>query len=205
MNIQSFITTPFIENCYVIEDDGEAAVIDPGELTDELANALSRLNLKLIINTHCHIDHSGGNAAVKRMFPDAPLLAPEKDLPLLQGLSQQGRMFGVQAEDSPPPDQFIAEGDAIKIGNQTLQVFDTPGHSPGHIILVGEGFVFGGDVLFQGSIGRTDLPGGSFEQLMHSIRDKMLCLPDNTTVYCGHGPATTIGAERTSNPFILQL
>jgi glyoxylase-like metal-dependent hydrolase (beta-lactamase superfamily II) len=114
-------------------------------------------------------------------------------------------MFGVQAEDSPPPDQFIAEGDEIKIGNTVLKVYDTPGHSPGHVILVGEGFVFGGDVLFQGSIGRTDLPGGSFEQLMQSIRDKMLCLPDNTIVYSGHGPDTTIGAERTSNPFILQL
>jgi glyoxylase-like metal-dependent hydrolase (beta-lactamase superfamily II) len=104
---------------------------------------------------------------------------------------------------SPEPDRLIEEGETITIGSVDLKVVHTPGHAPGHVVLVGDGFVFGGDVLFQGSIGRTDLPGGSFDQLIQSIKTKMLTLPDETIVYCGHGPATTIGAERAGNPFLV--
>jgi len=190
-----------MENCYLFEDGGEAMLIDPGELTRELHEALKKVNLKYLVNTHCHIDHSGGNAAVKRNF-NAPLLVPEKDLPLLRSIEHQGMLFGVPCEASPEPDQFIAEGDTLRVGAHTFTIFDTPGHSPGHVILVGDGFTFSGDVLFQSSIGRTDLPGGSYPELMRSIKGKMLCLPDETIVYSGHGPQTTIGAERRSNPFL---
>ena len=112
-------------------------------------------------------------------------------------------MFGVRVPASPDPDRFINEGDTIDIGGATLKVFHTPGHAPGHVVLVGDGFVIAGDTLFAGSIGRTDLPGGDYDTLIRAIKEKLLVLPDDTVVYSGHGPATTIGAERRSNPFLV--
>jgi hydroxyacylglutathione hydrolase len=122
---------------------------------------------------------------------------------MLANIAAQGRMFGLNAENSPPPDRLIDEGDTVRIGETELSVVYTPGHAPGHIALIGDGFIIGGDVLFAGSIGRTDLPGGSMDRLMRSIREKFLPLPDDTVVLSGHGPTTTIGRERASNPFIL--
>lgn len=204
MEILSFEMTPFVMNCYVIKDQGEALVIDPGEATAELKACVADDKVTMIFNTHCHIDHSGGNAGMVAAT-GAPLVCHVDDLPLLQALEQQGMMFGVACEPSPEPDRFIAEGDRVHVGGVTLDVLHTPGHAPGHVVLVGDGFVIGGDVLFNGSIGRTDLPGGDHAQLLNSIKTKLLPLPDETVVYCGHGPATTIGKERASNPFLRGL
>jgi len=204
VDILTFVVTPFAENCYVLKDEGEAVVIDPGECTPELLDALTGIQVKQIINTHCHIDHVGGNKGVKDKT-GAPLLIPEGELALLQSVPQQGAMFGVQVPPSPDPDGYIKEGNTVTVGSQQLKIFSAPGHSPDHMILVGDGFTFSGDVLFYGSIGRTDLPGGSYEQLMQSIKTRMLTLPDETVVYSGHGPHTTIGNERATNPFLQNL
>lgn len=204
MQIECYTVTPFAENCYVLKDGGEAIVIDPGEATPEILASIKGHDVKMIFNTHCHVDHSGGNADMARAT-GAPLVIHQSDLPLLQMLVQQGMMFGVPVKASPDPNRFVEEGDTITVGNKELKVFHAPGHAPGHVILVGDGFVIGGDVLFAGSIGRTDLPGGSLEQLLESIRTKMLPLSDETIVYSGHGPATTIGEERKSNPFLVGL
>lgn len=193
--------TPFMENCYVIEDAGKAIVIDPGECNEQLLSAIKSLDVTRIINTHCHIDHVGGNAGVKEAT-GAPLSCPEGEVVLLQNIEQQGSMFGMQVPPSPDPDSFIQAGDVVEVGGVRLDVRSAPGHSPDHIVLVGDGFVIGGDVLFQGSIGRTDLPGGNYETLIHSIKTQMLTLPDETVVYSGHGPETTIGVERATNPFL---
>lgn len=202
MEIQSFALTPFMTNCFVVSDGDEAIVIDPGDAAPVLTATLAKFKVKAIINTHCHCDHCGGNAEVKRLT-NAPLLCHRDEVPLLRALKEQGMMFGVHFPASPDPDGYVAEGDTVTVGTQTFEVRDAPGHSPGHIVLVGNGVVFGGDVLFAGSIGRTDLWGGDFETLIRAIRTKLLTLPDNTIVYSGHGPETTIGEERRSNPFLL--
>lgn len=201
MEIQCFTVTPFQENCYVLSHGGETIVVDPGEAAPELIAAIAGAKVTMIFNTHCHCDHSGGNAELMKRT-GAPLVAHEADLPLLRTISQQGAMFGVRVPASPDPDRFIEEGDTIDIGGAKLKVFHTPGHAPGHVVLVGDGFVIAGDTLFAGSIGRTDLPGGDYDTLIRAIREKLLVLPDETRVFSGHGPATTIGAERRSNPFV---
>lgn len=204
MELLSFEMTPFVENCYVLKDGGEALIIDPGDCTDELLDAIAGVTVVAIVNTHCHIDHVGGNAALKART-GAPFLCPQGELPLLRAVPQQGLMFGIQVPPSPDPDRFLAAGDRLTVGAVTLDVRSAPGHSPDHMILVGSGFVIGGDVLFQGSVGRTDLPGGDMATLLRSIKTQLLTLPDETIVYCGHGPATTIGAERATNPFLQGL
>ena len=124
---------------------------------------------------------------------------------MLKQVPEQGEKYGMKIEESPEPDRFLDEGDSVSVGSVTMTVVNAPGHAPGHIALVGDGFVIGGDVLFAGSIGRTDLPGGDYDVLMNSIKTKFLTLPDDTVVYCGHGPATTIGVERQTNPFLVSL
>lgn len=203
MDIQAFITSPFVENCYVMEDAGEVIVIDPGEATPELMGALEGRNVTKVVNTHAHIDHVGGNGDIVGKF-GCELLIHADCVDMLENVAAQGQMFGMQIQPSPPPTSLFDEGDTVQVGGISLSVFNCPGHAPGHVGLLGDGFVFGGDVLFEGSIGRTDLPGGSLEVLMTSIREKFMPLPDETVVYSGHGPATTIGQERVSNPFILQ-
>ncbi len=204
MNIHAFEMTPFCMNCFVLEEAGEAIVVDPGEATQELIDCVEGLHVQMVLNTHCHIDHVGGNGAMVALCK-APLVCHKDDLPMLEGLEMQAALFNLPAPSSPMPDRFVAEGDEIQLGNSTLKVLHTPGHSPGHIILVGDGFIIGGDVLFAGSIGRTDLPGGDHTQLLQSIKEKLLPLPDETRVYCGHGPETTIGEERRHNPFLVNL
>lgn len=201
MRIDMLTMTPFYENCYVLTHGGETIVVDPGEANAEIKAALSGANVTMIFNTHCHCDHSGGNAELMKLT-GAPLVAHEDDLPLLRSIAQQGQLFGVRVSPSPDPDRFIKEGDTVSIGGETLRVLHTPGHAPGHVVLVGDGFVIAGDTLFAGSIGRTDLPGGNYNQLIRAIKEKLLTLPDETVVYPGHGPATTIGEERRSNPFL---
>lgn len=204
MRIESFEVTPFYVNCYVVSDQGEAIIIDPGDYTARVREAVSGLTVRMIVNTHGHCDHCGGNGAAVA-DTGAPLAIHEGDRPLLQAIEAQGQMFGLRLAPSPEADRYLTEGDVIEFGNARLTVRHAPGHSLGHIVLVGEGVVFAGDVLFSGSIGRTDLPGGNHAQLMDSIRAKLLTLPDETVVYSGHGPSTTIGAERRTNPFLVDL
>ncbi len=202
MEIKQFEVTSFAVNCYLLSDGGDAIVIDPGDATEELLDALSGLNVKTIVNTHGHCDHCGGNAKLVEKT-GAELLIHEEDRAMLQSLEYQGEMFGVPFSASPEPTRFVNEGDKISFGNIELEVLHVPGHSLGHIALLGEGCVFSGDVLFAGSIGRTDLPGGNYDQLIQTIREKLLVLPDETIVYAGHGTATTIGDEKLKNPFLM--
>ena len=204
MEIRTFQVTPFVENCFVVKDGREALIIDPGDATPSLLRSLDGSTVRMIVNTHCHCDHCGGNAALIAKT-GAPLAIHKEELPLLRSMEMQAHMFGVSVTPSPDPDRFLQEGEVIEVGKVSLKVLHAPGHSPGHIVLVGDGFVFAGDVLFEGSIGRTDLPGGDYHQLLESIRTKLLALPDHTVVYTGHGPATTIGAERRANPFLVGL
>lgn len=194
--------TPFSENCYVLKNNGEAIVIDPGEASTELFDALEGCKVTAIVNTHTHMDHASGNAGVKEKT-GADLVCHKDAAPMLEQLGQQGGMMGMTIEASPPPDRLVDEGDTISVGDEELKVLYCPGHAPGHIALKGDGFVIVGDVLFAGSIGRTDLPGGSYEVLLDSIKTKLLTLPDDTVVYSGHGPSTTIGTERAINPFLV--
>jgi len=196
--------TPFVSNCYVVRDAGEALVVDPGDVTSALRDALKGHAVRAVVNTHGHCDHCGGNAQLVAET-GAELLAHEADLDLLRGIEDQGLMFGVPFQRSPDPTRYIGEGDVLTAGQARLTVLHVPGHTPGHVALRGEGFVMVGDILFNGSIGRTDLPGGDYEQLLESIRTRLLTLPDDTVVYCGHGPRTTIGVERQSNPFLQGL
>lgn len=201
MDIIAIPVTPFVTNCFVIRDGDEALVVDPGDVTPSLLDAIRGCRVSLIVNTHGHCDHCGGNAELVR-HTGAKLAIHEADLVLLRNLREQGLMFGALFPESPDPDVFLNDGDTVSVGSITFDVRHTPGHSPGHLVLVADGTAFVGDVLLAGSIGRTDLPGSSHAQLMESIRSRLLNLPDETVVYPGHGPATSIGRERSSNPFL---
>ncbi len=202
MKIRTFQLTPFMMNCYVVSDGGEAIVIDPGDASPGLLAYLSTLKVVMVVNTHGHCDHCGGNPGVVAAT-GAPLAIHREDLPLLQSLEQQGRMFGVPFPTSPEPNIYLEAGMIIQVGETKFEVRHAPGHSLGHIVLVAPGVAFVGDVLFEGSIGRTDLPGGDYGQLIQSIKTQLLTLPDETVVYSGHGPATSIGVERATNPFLV--
>ncbi len=195
----------FAENCYLLAEAGstEGVIVDPGEepaLFLETA-ARHRITIREIWLTHGHIDHVSGVGAVKEAT-GAPVFLHPLDRPLYEGLPEQARWFGMTVGPQPSPDRDLAHGGTVTLGRTRFAVRHTPGHSPGSVCFVADGLVIGGDVLFQGSIGRTDLPGGSFERLIQSIRDELLVLPDDTVVYSGHGPATTVGAERRGNPFL---
>ena len=202
MRINAYQLTPFVTNCFVVEDQGQAIVVDPGEADADLLAQLEDLDVVMVVNTHCHLDHCGGNAAVIEAT-GAPLACHEADLPWLRSLEQQGEMFGLSGGISPEPDRLLAEGDMVTVGDEAFEVRHAPGHTPGHIVLVGCGVAIVGDVLFRGSIGRSDLPGGDHDQLLASIHRCLLSLPDETVVYCGHGPGTTVGRERSGNPFLV--
>ncbi len=195
----------FAENCYLVADDsrGVAAIVDPGEESGLfLAEAARRRwTIDAIWLTHAHVDHILGVAAVKQAT-GAPIFLHPGDLPLYRQLPGQGGWMGIAVEPPPPPDHEWADGDEAVIGDYSFAVRHSPGHSPGSVSFLGYGMVFGGDVLFRQSIGRSDLPGGDPQVLMATIRDKFLTLPDDTVVHSGHGPATTIGYEKTFNPFL---
>lgn len=205
MIIKTFIVGPLGNNTYVLADErsGFAALIDPGLGSEQILQALERSRFKVvsIINTHGHFDHIAGNAFFKAKT-GAELLLHEDDLPLLPHQRKVAGFFGFTVPSSPLPDRFLKDGDEIRIGTLVMKVHHTPGHSPGGICLQGDGVLFSGDILFAGSIGRTDLPGGSYEAIMASIEGRILTLSDETLVYPGHGPVTTIGEERRSNPFL---
>ena len=195
----------FVQNCLLIgdPDSKDAAIVDPGEEADRFLAELSGRGwtLKAIWLTHAHIDHVLGVRAVKDAT-GAPISLHPLDRPLYDHVAEQAQWFGIEAEAPPPPDIELAGGDTLTLGGASFQVRHTPGHSPGSVSLVGHEAIIGGDVLFQGSIGRTDLPGGDYETLLQSIRSEFLTLPDQTIVYTGHGPHTTVGAERRANPFL---
>jgi glyoxylase-like metal-dependent hydrolase (beta-lactamase superfamily II) len=195
-------------NCSILGDEatGEAVVVDPGDDVARIQEVLSRHHLrpKYIIATHAHIDHVGGIEKLKRAT-GAAVLMHQADLPLYQNLALQAAWLGVRPPGVVEVDQFLKAGDAVRWGSLGLGVLHTPGHSPGSLSLQLTGDVsriFSGDTLFQSSIGRTDLWGGSMEQILRSIHDVLLRFPDETPVFPGHGPATTIGQERESNPFL---
>ena len=204
MIIKDLTVGPIMANCFIVgcEKTREAAVIDPGDDTDKILMTLAGLKLKVkyIINTHGHFDHVGGNKRMKDAT-GADILIHSLDAQMLDYISQSASAWGMNAEDSPPPDRMLKDGDEVKFGNIILKVIHTPGHSPGGISLYSDGVVFVGDTLFAGSIGRTDFPGGDFETLLSSIRKKLFVLGDDVRVFSGHGPETTIGAEKKYNPF----
>ena len=207
--VEKFVFSPFQENTYVVYEEGEALIIDPGcfeqQEKEMLSSFLSEYQLKPIrlINTHCHLDHIFGNRYVAETY-QLPLEIHELEVPILQAADSFATAFGVPAPDSPQADKFIKEGDVIKVGNTELEVILTPGHSPGHISLFSrqDNYILSADVLFQGGIGRTDLPGGDFNTLIATIKEKLYPLGDDVVVYPGHGPETTIGAEKQTNPFL---
>ena len=204
MKVELIVTGRIEENCYVAMDEAthEAVIVDPGDDAPRIVDAVTRLGAKpiAIINTHCHFDHVGAVSAIRRQY-DIPFYIHPADRQMLEHAALSAQGFGLSLEQ-PETDRFIREGETFKLGESKLSVRFTPGHCPGHITLVGDGFAFVGDVLFAGSVGRTDLPGASWEVLAESIRTQLLTLPDETRVYPGHGPETTIGRERRTNPFL---
>lgn len=210
MQIQTIVSMPFAENTYIIWQDGktDCVVIDPGLEPDAILDFLTdqQLSIAAILNTHGHSDHIAGNAAMKQAFPQAPLVIGINDAPMLRDANLNLSMnFGI-AILSPPADTLVREGDVVSFAGFDFEVLDLPGHSPGHVVFVirqqQPSVVMGGDVLFRESIGRTDFPGGSFEQLASGIRRKLYILPDDTIIYPGHGPVTLIGHEKKNNPFV---
>ena len=205
MKIETFPVSSFGMNCYLVADpeSGEAIYIDPGAEADLLIENITTMNLKLkfIINTHCHVDHVAEASRVINHFK-VPFYIHKGDLPLLDNLKEQGSFFGLNVQGAPKITDFVNDGDSFDFGNLTASVLHTPGHSLGGISIKIDNSVFVGDCLFMDSIGRTDLPGGNYDQLISSINEKLLTLDDTTVVYPGHGPATTIGREREKNPFL---
>ena len=205
MRIVQIPNGQFIENCYLVVDEQsrECAIVDPGEETGLILHKLAATGAKpvAIWLTHAHIDHVLG---VPRVAAEtgAPVWLHAADRPLYDAVPEQAAWFGLEAPALPPPDRTWAHGETVRVGTVVFRVRHTPGHSPGSVSLVGPGVVLGGDVLFAGSIGRTDLPGGDFDTLIASIERELLSLPDATIVYSGHGPETTVGRERRANPFL---
>ena len=211
MRLKKFVFSPFQENTYVIWDEitRETYIIDPGCFNSNEEEILrqyvesNNLSVTYLINTHCHIDHVFGNAFVLEKWKPE-FIAPEKDVPLLKMVVEQGKQFAIEVKPSPDPNEFITEDMVLNLNGTELRFLFTPGHTPGEysIYIPDENLCITGDVLFRGSIGRTDLWGGDFETLMHSIKTKLLVLPDSTTIYPGHGESSTILQEKTHNSFL---
>lgn len=203
--------TPLQQNCTLLWDEGtkRAWVIDPGGDVPRIREAIAELGLivERILLTHGHIDHAGGAALLCDAFPGVPLEGPgEADAFLLDDLVAQGRRFGIDGARSVRPDRFLVEGDTLEIGDHRFEVASCPGHTPGHIVFIDHDghLAIVGDVLFQNSVGRTDFSYGDGAALLAAIRDKLMVLPDDTSFLCGHGPGSTIGAERNNNPYVHQ-
>ena len=207
MILELLTVGPFQENCYVVGDEetGEGAIIDPGDEAARIALAVEQTNLEItqILITHAHIDHVGAVAALVDEY-GCPVLMHAEAEPMLGQLPTQAMMMGLRFGEVPTVDRHIKDEEVIEVGGLQLRSLYTPGHAPGHIAfyIESEGLLLSGDALFAGSVGRVDLPGGSMEVLMRSIEERLLTLPDETRVYPGHGPETTIGNERVHNPFL---
>ena len=218
MIIEEITVTPFQQHTRVIgcEETGLAICLDPGDEAERIVAALERheLELQAIALTHAHLDHVGGVAALKKLRPAAQIIIHRADELLYQGLPEQPSWLGIppsrwaalgfEYEEPPPVDEYWTDGQDYRVGKLLFKVIHCPGHTPGHVVLFEpqERKVFVGDCLFAGSVGRTDLPGGSSEQLMDSLLNKIVPLGDEVEVYSGHGPVTTIGQERRTNPFL---
>ncbi|MFP4623503.1 MAG: MBL fold metallo-hydrolase [Gemmatimonadota bacterium] len=207
LTIRTFTSDAFGQNAYLVQcaATGDCVAIDPGGAAAALADAVEEAGatLRAIVLTHAHLDHIEGVADLIERIA-APIYLHPADRPLYDAAVDQARMFGYEFPPPPPADGELQPGEDVRFGECRLEVRHAPGHSPGHVILYSPeaGVAFVGDVVFTGSIGRTDLPGGNYAQLMTSIREQVLTLPDDTRLYSGHGPATTVGRERVSNPFL---
>jgi len=205
LKVETLIVGPLFSNCYIVWDGSKkiGAIIDPGDDADKILKSISNLNvnIKYILATHGHFDHVG---AVKQLRTklNVEFLAHKDDLFFIEDCKNAARRWGIVIDQSPKPDRFIKDGDKILIGDYSLKVISTPGHSPGGISFLHDKMVFCGDTLFQGSIGRTDFRKGSLEVLTKSIKNRLYTLPDDTIVYTGHGPITTIGKEKRYNAFV---
>ena len=207
MQIEMIMTGPLQENCYVLMDEAthDAVVVDPGDDAPRIVEAIERMGAQpiAIINTHCHFDHVGAVSALQQQY-HVPFYIHPNDEEMLENAAFSAANFGLTIEQ-PRVDRFIREGERFQVGGSELSVRYTPGHCPGHIILVGDGFALVGDVVFAGSVGRTDFPGTSWDVLAQSIKRELLTLPDDTILFPGHGPSTTVGRERSTNPFLQDL
>ena len=208
--------TPFQQNCAVLWDEASkrGSVIDPGGEAERIMATVRRLGLTVesIVLTHGHLDHAGGAMDLKRRLAatgqDVPIIGPdERDRFLLDGIAEQAREYGIAGLENATPDRFLAEGERVTIGGVAFDVLHCPGHTPGHIAFVSQDqrLAIVGDVLFQGSVGRTDMPYGDHAALLRSIAEKLLPLGDEMAFLCGHGPGSTFGAERRGNPFLVGL
>ena len=209
MQINVIVSPPFMENTWILRREGDrrCVIVDPGFTPRQVVQFLERHDLTpdLILLTHGHADHIAGNQALKTEWPDLPIVIGAGDAPMLNDpIANLSGLGGVKVT-SPPADQLLKEGDVVDAAGMSFEVFDLPGHSPGHVVYLLRGdlplIVIGGDVLFEGSIGRCDFPGGDQDLLIDGIRTKLFCLPDETQVFPGHGDPTTIGEERLHNPF----
>lgn len=210
INVDCLTFNAFQENTFILSDETkECIIIDPGCYSETERQTLTayieknELKVKQLYNTHCHIDHVLGNSFVMQTF-NTGLFIHRSDLETLRAVKLYSAQYGFPAFAESEPTGFLEEGDVIRFGNSELIVIFTPGHAPGHVVFYSEndGICINGDVLFRGSIGRTDLPGGDAPTLFQSIREKMFTLPDETLIYTGHGPSTTIGFEKENNPFV---
>lgn len=210
LHIKKYIFNPFQVNTYLLYDDSkEGIVIDPACQNESEFSELesfikeNSINLKYMVNTHAHVDHIMGNKFLRNHF-NIESVSHKAGLPLLKQAVEMGAAFGIEVQKPFEPDKFIDEGDELSFGNIHLKIFHTPGHSPGSIVLHHKESksIFVGDVLFNGGIGRTDLPGGNYDTLITSIKDKLMIMDDETVVYSGHGDETTIGREKAENPFL---
>jgi hydroxyacylglutathione hydrolase len=211
INVRTFTFNMFQVNTFVISDEtGECIIIDPGcyipAENEKLKNYITKNELTpvMLINTHCHVDHILGNKFVFEEYAKKPLIHKE-ELVILTSANEYSKFLNLPAPDSPGPDRFVEDNELICFGNSSVKVIFTPGHTPGHISLFSEEnkFIICGDVLFNGSIGRTDLPGGDYLTIIRSIKTRILTLGDDIKVYSGHGEPTTTGKERNTNPFLI--
>ncbi|MDI3527510.1 MAG: hydroxyacylglutathione hydrolase [Tenuifilum sp.] len=211
IQVQKFVFNPFQKNTYIVyQNEGEALIVDPGCITEDEVKALVEfvnekgLKVSRLVNTHCHIDHIFGVESLKKIF-NVKWYAHPDDVYLVKAATTHALMFGLQFQDEPNLDEFYEHDDIITIGDSTLRVIHTPGHSRGGVCLFAENekFILTGDTLFNMSVGRTDLEGGDYETLIKSINERLLVLPDEVEVLPGHGVSTTIGQEKKANPFLI--
>lgn len=210
IEIKIFEVNPFQENTYLLYDESkECVIIDAGIYSEaekkEISDFIAQKGLKPVklLNTHCHVDHVFGNSFIYEKY-SPEVLYHQGETPIIENVKSHGAVYGFDMEIPPLAKKFLSDGDEVLFGNSTLRALHVPGHSPGSIVFYSckQKFIIAGDVLFYGSIGRTDLPGGNYQTLISGITEKLLTLDDDVVVYCGHGPKTNIGFERKNNPFL---